>query len=420
MLALAAPTLWHPTSTFLQRSDDYFVQSVQKRFACGIYCHLMSHDGARTPGTLLSRLPLYVGGFMGPFGTVVIVPMFPELREEFDASSSAVSLGFSLYLLPFAALLLVSGTLGERWGRRRTVRGTYLLYAAASIGCALAPNLTVFILARAMQGVANAFITPLLLAGLAETVPADRFGRQVGIYSSFQAFGGGLGPIIGGVAADTNWRYAFWGTMAVSLVLALAPPQGEARRDAEAPSLRPLLSRRMVALGVAFLFAAAGPIGISVLVGVAARDVLDLSGTATGIVLFGGAMSALVLGPTWGRLLDSVGTRKLGLIAAATATVLAGVPSFATSGWALGIMWIIASAAISAIIVVFQALGASIMPTNRGGALSFLLSFRFVGHAIGPILFVPLIDWSVRGAFFMAAGLGLVTTVVIATFREQD
>jgi MFS family permease len=208
--------------------------------------------------------------------------------------------------------------------------------------------------------------------------------------------------------------------MLVSLVLALAPPQGEARRDAEAPRLRPLLTRRMVALGVAFLFAAAGPIGISVLVGVAARDVLDLSGTATGIVLFGGAMSALVLGPTWGRLLDSVGTRKLGLIAAATATVLAGVPSFATSGWALGIMWIVASAAISAIIVVFQALGASIMPTNRGGALSFLLSFRFVGHAIGPILFVPLIDWSVRGAFFMAAGLGLVTTVVIATFREQD
>ena len=60
------------------------------------------------------------------------------------------------------------------------------------------------------------------------------------------------------------------------------------------------------------------------------------------------------------------------------------------------------------------------MPTNRGGALSFLLAFRFAGHAIGPILFVPLIGWSVRGAFFMAAGLGLVTTVVIATFREQD
>ena len=83
----------------------------------------MMQDEGVGRSALIQRLPLYVGGFMGPFGTVVIVPMFPELREEFDASSSAVGLGFSLYLIPFAALLLVSGTLGERWGRRRTVRG---------------------------------------------------------------------------------------------------------------------------------------------------------------------------------------------------------------------------------------------------------------------------------------------------------
>jgi MFS family permease len=379
----------------------------------------MLQDRRSARSAFLQRLPLYIGGFMGPFGTVVIVPMFPELRDQFDASSSAVSLGFSLYLIPFAALLLVSGTLGERWGRRRTVRGTYLLYAVASIGCALAPNLTVFIAARALQGVANAFITPLLLAGLAETVPAERFGRQVGIYSSFQAFGGGLGPIVGGIAADTNWRLAFWGTMAISLVLALAPPKDKARRDAAAPSLRPLLTGRMIALGVAFLFAAAGPVGISVLVGVAARDVLELSGTATGLVLFGGAMSALLLCPTWGQVLDRFGARAVGLAAATSATVLAGLPSLAGSGWTLAVIWIIASAAISAVVVVFQALGASIMPENRGGALSFLLSFRFVGHAVGPIVFVPLIDWSARGAFFMAAGLGLVTTAVIGTFRTS-
>lgn len=380
----------------------------------------MMDDGGVGRGALLQRLPLYVGGFMGPFGTVVIVPMFPELREEFDASSGAVGLGFSLYLIPFAALLLVSGTLGERWGRRRTVRGTYLLYAVASLGCALAPNLTIFIAARALQGVANAFITPLLLAGLAETVPANRFGRQVGIYSSFQAFGGGLGPIIGGIAADTDWRYAFWGTMLISLMLAVAPPDGEPRHDAEAPSLRPLLTGRMVALGLAFLFAAAGPIGISVLVGVAARDVLDLSGTTTGIVLFAGAMSALALGPFWGRVLDRFGTRRVGLVAAASATALAGLPALTSNVWAFGVIWVIASAAISAVIVVFQALGASIMPANRGGALSFLLAFRFVGHALGPIMFVPLIDWSVQGAFFLAAGLGVVTTAVIGTFQRAE
>ena len=113
------------------------------------------------------RLPLYIGGMMGPFGTIVILPMFPELRESFNASSATVSWGFTIYLLPFAAVLLVSGTLGERWGRRRTVRGTYVLFAAASVVCALAPNLWVFLAARAVMGVANAFITPLLVAGLA-------------------------------------------------------------------------------------------------------------------------------------------------------------------------------------------------------------------------------------------------------------
>lgn len=193
--------------------------------------HLGSPDVTRR----FHRLPLYVGGFMGPFGTVVLVPMFPELRETFDATSSQVGLAYSLYLIPFAILLLVSGTLGERWGRRRTVRTTYILYTVASIACALAPTLGVFIAARAVQGVSNAFITPLLLAGLAESVPQERFGRVVGIYSSFQALGGGLGPIVGGVAADSDWRLAFFGTAVVSGLLALAPPSGEPRRGHGGP-----------------------------------------------------------------------------------------------------------------------------------------------------------------------------------------
>ena len=175
----------------------------------------------------------------------------------------------------------------------------------------------------------------------------------------------------------------------------------------------------MILLGVAFLAAATGPIGISVLVGVAARDVLNLSGTAAGVILFVGALSALLLGPLWGRLLDQMGTRRLGLIATIAAVGLAGLPALATNGWTMGIIWVVASAAISAVVVVFQALGASIMPDNRGGALSFLLSFRFIGHALGPILFIPLIDWSVRGAFFLAAACGLVTVAVVATIQTN-
>lgn len=363
----------------------------------------------------IERLPLYVGGFMGPFGTIVIIPMYPELREEFDATTTEVSLAFSLYLIPFAVFLLFSGTIGERLGRRRTVRATYLLYAAASLLAAIAPNLPLFIAARALAGIGNAFITPLLVAGLAELVPADRLGREVGIYSSFQALGGGLGPVLGGIAADSDWKLAFVGTAVISGLLALAPPPGEPRTDVEAmPRLRPLLARQMLMLGVAFLFLATGPIGIGVLVGLAARDVLELSGTVAGIVLFTGSLASLVLGPFWGRVLDRYGPRPVGMTAVGLVSLSAACLTFASGAVSLAMIWAVVSGLTVLTVIVFQALGASLMPENRGGALSFLLSFRFLGHALGPILLVPVIERNVDAAFLIAAALGVIPFVLVA------
>jgi MFS family permease len=362
------------------------------------------------------RLPLYLGGLMGPFGTIVILPMFPELRESFDASSAAVSWGFTIYMLPFAAVLLVSGTLGERWGRRRTVRGTYVLYAVASVGCALAPNLWVFLGARALMGVANAFITPLLVAGLAEIVAPELFGRAVGVYSSFQAAGGALAPIIGGLAADSNWRWAFVGTATMAVVLAMVPPQGDPGTAADAatrPRFRVLLTKPMIVLGVGVMAAAAGPIGINVLVGVTARDDLDLSGRQAGLLLLGGPVMAMLTGPLWGRLLDRFGARIAGLTATTAATIVAGLLGFAGTPTSLAILSAVSGALIGFVAVVFQAVASTIVPGNRGGALSFILAFRFFGHGIGPVIWIPVLEQDVLAAFLGAASLGIIT---IGTF----
>lgn len=368
-----------------------------------------------SPAGFVSRLPLYIGGFMGPFGTIVIIPMFPELRTEFEATSGQVSLAFSLYLFPFALLLLVSGTLGERWGRRRTIRGAYLVYAAASVVAVVAPSLTIFVATRVIMGCANAFLTPLLIAGLAELVPPERLGREIGIYSSFQALGGGLGPVLGGIAADTTWQLAFVGTGLVSLGLTMFPPAGEPKSEAaSAPRIRPLLTRKMILLGLAFGFAAAGPVGLSMLIGVAARDVLEMSGTAAGLVMLAGAASVTVMSPTWGNLVDRSGPRLVGLASIALATLTVGLPILIEDPIMFGAVWAPISALLALIVVVFQALGATLMPENRGGALSFLMSFRFLGHALGPLMFVPLIESSPRVAFFGAAALGVVTLALVA------
>ena len=86
-------------------------------------------------------------------------------------------LAIPAYFVPFAVFQLVSGTIGERLGRRRVVRAGYVAYAVASVAAAVAPTIGLFIVARAASGTANAFLTPLLLAGLAEAHRARALGR---------------------------------------------------------------------------------------------------------------------------------------------------------------------------------------------------------------------------------------------------
>ena len=118
-------------------------------------------------------LPLYVGGFLGPFGGAVLAVLIPQLRDAFDASTATIAAAIPAYLVPFAALQLVSGTLGEQLGRRRVVRAGYVAYAFACLASAIAPTVGVFIGARAVAGAANAFLSPLLLAGLAYFIYRD-------------------------------------------------------------------------------------------------------------------------------------------------------------------------------------------------------------------------------------------------------
>ena len=114
---------------------------------------------------------LYIGGFMGPFGGAVLSVLVPELQQSFHATRDAVAAAIPAYLIPFAAFQLVSGTIGERLGVTRVVRTGFIAYAAGSLIAAVAPTLGIFVAARFVQGASNAFLTPLLLATLAEIVP---------------------------------------------------------------------------------------------------------------------------------------------------------------------------------------------------------------------------------------------------------
>ena len=370
----------------------------------------VDHTGPMSRGRLLTleTLPFYIGGFLGPFGTMLVIAIYPELRGTFDVGTDTITWSFSGYLFPMAALLLVSGTIGERYGRFRVTRAVFIAYAIASVVAALAPTIEVFLAARVAQGIGNAFITPLLLAGLMEITPAESSGRAVGIYTAFQAAGTTSAPLVTGLLATVDWRWAFWLVAVISALLAVRPAPGAPRPGSLAPPIRPLLTLRMASLWFGAFFAAAGPIGVAVLVGVYLRDVLDIGSVGAGVILgIGGATTALVI-PTGGDVLDRWGPTRT--LAIAVSVVMAAIVLIGqiTSIPVLVVVLIVTSAAVAFIQVTMQQLGAIAVPENRGGAVSSMLSFRFAGHAIGPLVLVPLVDGDAGWAFAIAAALGVL------------
>lgn len=388
--------------------------------------HATPHDDDRPvrPGGVLTAatLPLYLGGFLGPFGTMVVISIYPELRGSFGASTEAVNWAFSGYMIPLALLLTVSGTIGERLGRRRVTQWTFVIYAVASLLCAVAPNLGLFLAARVLQGAANAFITPLLIAGLTEVTEPQRLGRAIGVYSSFQAAGGALAPFAGGLAAAVDWRLAFVLVGVVSLLLATRPPAGEPRRATAAPPIRPLLTRRMSTLWAASFTAAAGPIGLAVVVGLYLRDELQIGSTATGVVLLLGGAGGALMGPTWGRLLDAWGSRRVSVVSLTGVMVAAAPLGWITGSVTFAAAWMVAGGLIGFLVVNLQHLAAIAVPDNRGGALSSVLAFRFMGHALGPLVWIPVFGVDPKWAFAGATGVGLITlgALVVATRTAHE
>ncbi|WP_246393443.1 MFS transporter, partial [Pseudonocardia pini] len=181
--------------------------------------------------------------------------MLPELGGTFGVSPATASASLTAFLLPFAAAMLVSGTLGERWGRARTVRLAYVLYAVSCAAAVLAPSWGVFLGARVVQGLANAFTTPLVMAALAASVAPELLGRALGWYGSLQAAGQTSAPLVGGLAAEVDWHYAFYGVGAVALLLAVVGIPVEERVASRTPAtlrsaLRSALRPAVLRLGL--------------------------------------------------------------------------------------------------------------------------------------------------------------------------
>lgn len=364
----------------------------------------------------LQRGALYAGGFLGPFGGGVLTVLIPDLRTEFDVSTGVASLVIPAYIVPFAALQLVSGTIGERLGPARTVRAAYVFYALACLLAAATSGFGLLLFSRALQGAANAFTTPLLLAALAGGTPPVKLGRAMGTFAAVQTAGIVSAPLVGGLAGAVDLRLAFLGPALAALVLAVIPLPGLARDEhLEPPRLRSAVNRRVGWLAAAAFLAYLAVTGLGFLVALHAADEFGLSSTDRGLLLAGFGLAGVVVGPFAGTLVDRHGRVPVTLAGTLVCAAVVPVLGLAGSAGLLAATWVVAGLGSQVLWTGLNTSAVEAAPANRGGAVSFIGAWKFAGNAAGPAAWLPLYTGHPQLAFGIA---GAVCLLIAGAVRE--
>lgn len=173
-------------------------------------------------------------------GTIVGIAL-PAIARDLGATTAGLQWTVNGYALTLAALLLLGGSLGDRFGRRRVFVAGTVAFAAASVLCALAPTVGLLVAARALQGVGGALLTPGSLAILQGSFAPDDRARAIGAWSGLSGAAGAVAPFLGGwVVEQAGWRWVFGINLplaALVVVVALrwvpesADPQAPPRLD---------------------------------------------------------------------------------------------------------------------------------------------------------------------------------------------
>jgi EmrB/QacA subfamily drug resistance transporter len=179
----------------------------------------MDHKQKRS--TLWTLAITSVALFMVSLDNLVVTTALPVIRRQLHASISQLEWTVNAYTLTFAVLLLTGAALGDRFGRRRLFSLGLLLFTGASAAAALSTSANALDIARALQGVGGAIVTPLTLTILSAAVPRERRGLALGIWGGIGGLAIAVGPLVGGAIVNgVSWHWIFWLNVPIGLVLA--------------------------------------------------------------------------------------------------------------------------------------------------------------------------------------------------------
>ncbi|GAA1522299.1 MFS transporter [Streptomyces albidochromogenes] len=189
---------------------------------------------ARRRWTVLSVCALSM--FLVGVDTTIVNVGLPEIGRGLDVGTRGLEWVVNAYTVVLASLLIVSGALADRFGRRRVFQCGLLVFGLASVACALAPSPGLLVAARAVQGAGASMLSPVALAIVVNAMPAPRErARAIGVWASVFGLSMAAGPVTGGaLIAAFGWRSVFWinvpVVVAALVLVAVFVPESRAQR----------------------------------------------------------------------------------------------------------------------------------------------------------------------------------------------
>jgi len=386
---------------------------------------------------------LWIGQAIASIGFSVTLPFLPYYVQELgitgvDRVAFWAGLITSAQATTMALVAPVWGSLSDRYGRkimvvRAMIGGSVIIGAMGFVG-----NVYQLVILRAIQGMltgTSSAVTTLVASG----TPPQRRGYAIGLLQMAIYLGNSVGPLLGGLIADSlGYRAAFWTTSGLLFTAGVltstlvgeqfTPPEADEREDEGSEQRKPrmwdgvllvLRTRALLSLfGIRMLmnvaFGVIGPILPLFLQTIAApgTKIASLSGTISGLASAAGAGSAIVMG----RIGDRVGPRRILLFCGALAGVLFGLQAWVQTPVQFLVLRVLASVATGGIVAAASSLLAALAPKNRFGAVYGVnTSIMAAASTVAPMLGAALTaSWGLSSAFLGAAALYGLATVGVA------
>ena len=295
-----------------------------------------------------------------------VVPLLPSYADRFHLSKAGAGLVLAAYPLPTPIIGLLSGLVTPRFGGRRMALAGSTLLTVSTIAFAVAPNVVVLDLARALQGCAAGITWAASMAWLSANTPSDRLPRESGIVMGLFSTGAVIGPGVGSFAHATSPLLAFSclaGVAALTIPLVLRAPAGRtiAPERSFVRSIGSVLRNRLVL--AAIILSVIDPVSLGAIDLLVPRG-LHAHGVPTwhiGAALMIGAAFGAISGPLAGRRAQRIGPLRVGLGAA---VALAIMPALLVTGLSDGAQLLL----LVAVAPAFTVMATAMYPLSTRGA----------------------------------------------------